>query len=90
MRSISIMAAGLMPLIIQAQINTWPKINIFKTFKAQLSLFNCDGSVISPLQNAQGTSLVDSGRNKIIAHANVAVPLFGNINADVLYNFNSG
>lgn len=34
--------------------------------------------------------MVDSGRDKVIVHANVAVPLFGNINADVLYNFNTG
>jgi hypothetical protein len=33
---------------------------------------------------------VDSVRDKIIVHASVAVPLFGNINADVLYNFQKG
>ena len=90
MRSISIMVAGLLPLLIQAQSPAWPKINTQLTFKAQLNLYNCDGQSISPLQNAQGLTLVDSARDKVIVHANVAVPLFGNINADVLYNFNTG
>ena len=35
-------------------------------------------------------TLLDSTRDKLMIHANVAVPLFGNINADVLYNFASG
>jgi hypothetical protein len=58
-----------------------------ETFKAQLSLFTCDGKSVTPLQSAQGLTLVDSTRDKVMVHANVAVPLFGNINADVLYNF---
>jgi len=34
MRSIIIMAAGLLPLIAHAINQTWPKINTLETFKA--------------------------------------------------------
>jgi len=48
--SLIMMAASLLPLLAHtSKLQVWPKINTLETFKAQLSLFTCDGQQITPL-----------------------------------------
>jgi hypothetical protein len=68
----------------------WPDITIPNTFKASGVVNTWDGTKLTPFQGASGTLLVDSGRNKAMIHAKVGVPLFGNVDANLLIDYTRG
>lgn len=74
-----------------AQCGTaWPTLHLFETFKTDASLFQWDGAKLTPFKDITATIKVDSGRNKIMINAKVALPLVGKVDADVLVDPTAG
>ena len=68
----------------------WPEVKLYSTFTAQLLAFQWDGIELKPAQDFRGTILVDSGRNKVMVHANLTAFPYGDSSVDVLLDFNEG
>ena len=68
----------------------WPVLDLYTTFKTDASLFQWDGSNLTPYKDITATVKVDSGRNKIKIDAKVSVPIVGKINAEVLVDLTQG
>ena len=65
-------------------------MNVYDTFWVKALAYKWDGTNLNPLQNFDGTILVDSQRNKVMIHANITVVPTGVIYADILLDFTEG
>lgn len=71
-------------------VSDWPAIKTATTFKTSAVVNTWDGKTLKPYQGATANVIVDSERNKAIAHAKVSVPVFGKVDAHVLLDFTKG
>ena len=62
----------------------WPVLHLYDTFKTDATLFQVDGSKLTPYKDITASIKVDSGRNKIKVDAKVSLPLVGKVDAEVL------
>lgn len=78
-----ILAISALSAIVQCG-TAWPALHLYETFKTDATLFQWDGSKLSPYKDVTATIKVDSGRNKIKVDAKVSLPLVGKVDAEVL------
>lgn len=66
----------------------WPDVNLFTTFKSDISLHQWDGSKLKPFKDITATAMLDSERNKIRLDAKVQIPLIGHAAAVIVLDLN--
>ena len=72
------------------QVAAWPELDLFTTFKADVTLHTFDGKKLKPFKGISATAKVDGDRNKIHVDAKVEVPVFGKIPAEILIDSKAG
>lgn len=72
------------------QVEARPELNLYTTFKSDVSLHTWDGTTLKPYKGITATAKVDGDRNKVKVDAKVQVPIFGKVSAEVLFDMNDG
>lgn len=87
---VALASAGTINTVVSDDVNDWPVVDTYTTFKASVQLYTWDNTTLTPYKDVSADLKVDAGRNKIKADAKVSIPIFGSINAQVLVDLTGG
>ena len=73
-----------------AKVAAWPELNLYTTFKSDVTLHTFDGKQLKSFKDISATAKIDGDRNKIHIDAKVKVPVFGQIPAEILIDTKQG
>ncbi len=67
-------------------------MNVYETFWVEALAYRWDEATnqLTPVQNIDAKILVDAQKNKIMIHANLAMPPLGDVQAEILIDLNGG
>jgi hypothetical protein len=72
------------------EVSAWPPLNLYTTFKADVTLHQFDGKTLKPFKGISAFTKVDGDRSKIHIDAKVQVPVFGKVDAEILIDTMAG